>query len=163
MDIATLVMGAVAVALVILGYLQGDALHLAGLKAGWTMFRGVFPLLIAAFVIAGMIQVLLPRALVTRWLGEEAGFRGILIGCAAGGLTPGGPYVIFPIAASLYQAGVGIGVIVGYVAAWGLWSLGRLPFEVSLISPKFTLIRFVSTLAFPPLAGLIAHLFFKGA
>ena len=84
-----------------------------------------------------------------------------MIGCIAGALTPGGPYVSFPIVASLYKAGAGVGTVVAYVTAWSLWAVGRLPLEISLIGPKFTLIRFLSTLIFPPLAGLIARMFFS--
>lgn len=161
MNTATLVMAVITAILLFLAYSQGGNLPLAGLKVGGKMFLGVLPLLIFAFAIAGLVQVLVPQGLVLRWLGEKSGFKGILIGCLAGGLTPGGPYVSFPIVASLYKAGAGIGTTVAYITAWSLWAVGRLPFEISLIGPKFTLIRFLSTLIFPPLAGLIARAFFS--
>ncbi|MEW5767736.1 MAG: permease [bacterium] len=161
MNSAVIIMAGITLVLAIAGYLKGGGLHLLGLKAGTKMFWGVLPLLIFAFAIAGLVQVLIPTELIRRWLGEETGFKGIMFGCIAGGLTPGGPYVSFPIVVSLYQGGAGIGTVVAYVTAWSLWAVSRLPMEFSLIGPKVTIIRLVSTFIFPPIAGLIAHTFFS--
>jgi len=38
-----------------------------------------------------------------------------------------------------------------------------LPMEVGILGWKVTLIRVVCTFFFPPIAGLIAHIFFAGA
>jgi uncharacterized membrane protein YraQ (UPF0718 family) len=101
--------------------------------------------------------VLVPQDLITRWLGEEAGIRGILIGCVAGGLVPGAPYAVFPLVASLYREGAGMGTVVGFVSAWSLWSVTRLPVEIALIDPRAALMRYAVTFVVPPLAGMLAQ------
>ena len=161
MNTAFVVMIIIAVILLVVAYLQGDNLHILGLKKAGNMLLQVFPLLIAAFVIAGLVQVLIPREFIVKWLGQEAGLKGILFGTVAGGLTPGGPFVSFPIVASIYKSGAGIGTVVAYVTAWSLVAVGRLPYEISLISPKFAAIRLACTFFFPPVAGLIAWFFFS--
>jgi uncharacterized membrane protein YraQ (UPF0718 family) len=161
MNTATIIMGILALATLIVAYFMGEHLPLTGLKSGGKMFLGILPLLVFAFIIAGMIQVLVPREFVIKYLGAESGFKGIMIGCVAGALTPGGPFISFPIVASIWKAGAGIGTVVAFVTAWSLWAVGRLPYEISLIGPKFALIRFASTLVFPPLAGIIAQTFFS--
>lgn len=160
MNVAILIMSVLALALIMVAYFSGEGLHWIGLRAGGKMMWEVLPLLVAAFIIAGMIQVLVPRELISRWLGKEAGLKGIMIGCIAGAITPGGPYVSFPIVAAIYKAGASIGTVVGYVTAWSLWALARAPMEVALIGPRLTLIRFASTLIFPPIAGIIAQMIF---
>ncbi|MFQ5574182.1 MAG: permease [Terriglobia bacterium] len=161
MNIATVAMVLITIALAILAYLKDPPLLAAGAKAGGKMFTGVLVLLAAAFLIAGFIQVLVPREMISRWIGRESGLRGILVACVLGGVTPGGPYVSFPIVAALYKAGAGIGPVVAYVTAWSLWAAGRLPIELGLVGPKVTLVRFLSTFLLPPLAGLIAQTFFS--
>lgn len=89
-----------------------------------------------------------------------SGLRGILIASGLGALTPGGPYVSFPLVASLYESGAGIGSVVAFVTAWSLWGVTRLPLEIAFLGVRVTLIRIASTLIFPPLAGLIARRFF---
>jgi len=157
MDSATIIMALIAVALLVTSYFRGGDLPLAGLKAGGRTLWNNLPLLLLSFAVAGLAQVLIPRELISRWLGAGAGLRGIVLGCVAGGLVPGAPYAVFPIVAALYRSGAGLGAVVGFVSAWSLWSVGRLPTEVALIGPRVTLVRFLSTLIFPPVAGLIAH------
>jgi uncharacterized membrane protein YraQ (UPF0718 family) len=157
MDTTTLILAAVAAILLAVAFLRGRGLPMAGLlAAGRTLWRNLLILLLG-FVIAGLVQVLVPRELISRWLGAQAGVKGVLIGCVVGGLVPGAPYAVFPLVAGLYQAGAGLGAIVGFVAAWSLWSVSRLPLEVALIGPKPALVRYAITFVVPPLAGLLAN------
>ena len=160
MLITTIVMGVIAAILFYLAYHKGGGAHILGLKTSGNMLLQIIPLLIFAFIIAGMVQVLLPRELLAKWVGAESGMRGILIGTVAGGLSPGGPIISLPIAAGLLRAGAGIGTMVAYLTAWSLWAFARMPLEVGIMGWKFTLIRLASTFFFPPIAGLIAQSFF---
>ncbi|MBW2147729.1 MAG: permease [Deltaproteobacteria bacterium] len=161
MFIPTIIMGALAIVLLFIGYHNGQGQHLSGIKSGLTMVFEILPLLVFAFIVAGMVQVLLPRELLSRWVGAESGIRGIIVGAVAGGFTPGGPFVSLPVVAALLQSGAGIGTMVAFMTGWSLWAVSRLPMEVGILGWKFTLIRFVSTFFFPPLAGLIAHTIFS--
>lgn len=156
----TLVMAAIAVILLALAYRRGDGTHLQGIEAGARLLVQILPLLFFAFVVAGLAQVLIPAHVISRWVGTESGLRGILIGCVAGGLTPGGPYTSFPIVAGLYKAGASAGTIVAFLTAWSLWAVSRLPLEIGFLGPKLTLIRFLSTLVFPPIAGVVVNFLF---
>ncbi|MEE9463873.1 MAG: permease, partial [Bacteroidales bacterium] len=111
----TVVMFIIALALFIIATLQGEGKNVAGLKSAWNMTLQIIPLLIFAFIIAGLVQTLLPRDLISTWVGDESGFRGILFGTLAGALTPGGPYVSLPIAAGLLKTGASIPTMVAFV------------------------------------------------
>jgi len=162
MVIPTVVMAIIAVILVIIGYSKGEGQHVTGLKSALKMTTDILPLLVFAFIVAGMIKVLLPQELMSRWVGEESGFRGILIGTVAGGLMPGGPYVSLPLAAGLLRAGAGLGTMVAFLTAWSLWAVARMPMELGIMGWRFTLVRFACTFFFPPIAGFLAQTFFSG-
>jgi hypothetical protein len=53
--------------------------------------------------------------------------------------------------------------MVAFLTGWSIWAIGRLPMEIGILGWKFTAIRIASTIIFPPIAGLIAHLFFSNA
>ncbi len=153
----TRILAVVSLVLLVIAFRQDRNLPLEGLEAGWrTLWRNL-PLLLLGFLVAGLAQVLIPRDLITRWLGEEAGLKGVLIGCVVGGVVPGAPYATFPLVAALYQGGASLGAVVGFVSAWSLWSVSRLPVEMALIDPKPALIRYTITFVVPPLAGLVAE------
>jgi uncharacterized protein len=157
MLVPTLIMMVLAIILLYIGYQKGEGQHLVGLKAAYKMTVEILPLLVFAFIIAGMAQVLIPHELLSKWVGEESGIRGLLIGTLAGGLTPGGPYVSLPIIAGLLRTGAGVGTMVAFVTGWSLLAVGRLPMEFGILGWKFTLIRVASTFFFPPIAGWIAQ------
>ncbi len=163
MLIPTIIMGILAAVLLYLGYRGGEGAHIAGLKSAYNMTIEIVPLLAFAFIIAGMVQTLIPQETVAKWVGEESGLRGILIGSLAGGLTPGGPYVSLPIAAGLLRSGAGVGTMVAFLTGWSLYAVSRIPMEIGVLGWKLTAIRFASTLIFPPIAGLIAHALFSGS
>lgn len=157
----TVIMGLIASTLILVGYLKGGGLHTAGLRTAGKMTIQILPLLVCAFTVAGMAQVLIPHDILAKWVGAESGFRGIMIGAVAGGFAPGGPYVSLPIAAALLRAGASVGTMVAFLTGWSLWAVGRLPMEVGIMGWKFTLVRVACTFFFPPLAGILANRFFS--
>ena len=162
MLIPTIIMGVIAITLLIIAYNKGGGEYILGLKSAGNMLIEVIPLLIFAFIIAGMIQILVPHEMISRWIGAESGFRGLLVGSALGGIAPGGPFVSLPIAAGLLRAGASVGTMVAFLTGWSLWAVSRLPLEFGLLGWKFTLIRLACTFFFPPIAGLIANRLFSG-
>jgi len=161
MLIPTIIMGVIAVVLVVIGYQKGGGEHILGLKSAGNLLLQIIPLLILAFIVAGMVQVLVPTETISKWIGTESGLRGILIGTVAGGIAPGGPYISLPIAAALLRAGASIGTMVAFLTGWSLWAVTRLPLEVGIMGWKFALIRLACTFFFPPIAGLIANRLFS--
>lgn len=141
-------------------FLKGKAIFLSGVNSGLKLFLGILPMLLFAFILAGLIQALFPKEAINRWIGKESGLRGIFLGCVAGSLVPGGPYTSFPIVAGLAKAGASIGTVVAFITAWSLWAISRLPIEIGTVGLKMALVRLASTFIFPPLAGIIAQTLF---
>ena len=162
MLIPTIIMGVIAIALLYIGYQRGGGEHVLGLKSAGNLLLQIIPLLIFAFIIAGMIQILIPQEIVAKWVGAESGFRGLLIGSVLGGLMPGGPMISLPIAAGLLRVGASIGTMVAFLTGWSLLAISRLPMEIGLMGWKFALIRLACVFFFPPIAGLIANKLFSG-
>lgn len=153
---------AIILALAAIGIVQqGPEIIVGGLAAGGVMMGKVLPLMITALVLAGMIQVIISRETVSKWLGKDTGIKGILLAGVAGALIPGGPYVYYPIAASILLSGAGIGTVVTFVMAKKLWSLLRLPMEMALLGVEVTVVRIIVTLVFPFIAGIVANTFFR--
>jgi len=155
MDTISFIMVLISAIIFLFALLQDRPMALQGLQLSLGTIWQNLPLLLSSFLIAGMLQVLIPRELINAWLGNQAGTKGIVLGCLAGGLIPGSPYAIFPIVASLYKAGASLATVVSFVTAWSLWSVSRLPVEMALIEPRAALVRFLITFLMPPIAGLV--------
>ena len=144
--------------LTFIAYQRGPDIALAGFKSGGKLFWDILPAMVFAFIAAGMIMQVLPRDTLIRWLGEESGLRGLLIATLAGSITPGGPFVQFPIVAALFKAGAGIAPMMAYITAWSLLGVNRLfIFEMPLLGMKLSISRFIVSMIFPIIIGLITR------
>src|ERR1051325_5424877 len=112
MDTSTVVMMTAALAMLTVVYFKSPEAAQHGLSATGSLILEITPRMIAAFLLAGMVQAIVPQELIVRWMGHGSGFRGILVGMTLGGVTPGGPMTHFPIIASFYKMGVGVGPLV---------------------------------------------------
>lgn len=118
----------------------------------------IAPLVVIAVLMAGFVQALVPRELVSRWLGTKSGMKGILLASVAGAITPGGPWFSFPLVVALAAAGADLGALVAYITAWTAIALHRtLVWEIPLMGGDFTLVRVLASLPLPVIAGLIAR------
>ncbi len=127
-------------------------------KTDLEMVVVITPRLGAALLLAASIQVLLPREKVARWLGDQAGLKGMLLATAAGMVTPGGPMTSFPVVNALHEAGTGRRALVAYVTSWSTQGFQRiLMWELPLMGLEFAAFRFLVSLPLPIVAGLISR------
>jgi len=116
------------------------------------------PKILCGFFIAAAVPILIPREVLATWVGRESGAHGLLVASVAGALVPGGPMMIFPLAASFRLAGAGMPTIISFVSAWSLFGLNRtIIWEMSFLPVEFVLMRVLVCLPLPVLAGLVAH------
>lgn len=155
-----LVPAALLVTLMIVAFVKRGAGGVGdGFRETGSLLGKVAPNLIIGFTLAGFLTMLLPQDLVVRWMGAGSGWKGLLVGSAAGTLTPGGPFTHFPILASLLTRGAAVGPVCAYIAAWAMLGVHRiLVWESPILGWKFVAIRFVSSFFVPPIVGFLAQL-----
>lgn len=115
------------------------------------------PKVLCGFFVAAAVPILVPREVLARWIGRDSGLRGLGVASLAGALVPGGPMMIFPLAASFRLAGAGTPTIIAFVTAWSLYGLNRtVIWEMSFLNIDFVLLRVAICLPFPILLGWLA-------
>jgi len=144
---------ALAVALV-----RDPQLVVRGFQSSGRLLGGVWMELALGFVLAGLLDVLIPAPVLSRWLGSENLGRGILVGWAAGLVMPGGPYLVFPVAANLLRSGAAPGPLICLLTAKTLVSpIRMLTYEAPLLGWPLTLARLIPGVLLPPVLGLIGQ------
>ena len=133
-----------------------------GYRTGLELAVSVAPQVALGFVLAGLITVVVPPDLIGRAIGEESGLQGVLIATAAGVLTPGGPFLQFPLVASLARGGAGVGPLAAYLTAWSLIGLNRaIVWEVPLLGGTFAIARYAISLVAPVAIGLLMPILYR--
>lgn len=135
-----------------------DSFYMA-LEEDFQLILYILPKLGAALLIASFIQALVPPGLISRWLGENSGARGLAVATIAGTTTPGGPMTSFPLVTALHEAGTARPPLIAYVTSWSTMGLQRVfMWEVPLMGVEFAAIRFVSSIPLGFVAGLLSRL-----
>ena len=118
------------------------------------IFIGIVPM---ALLAAGFLTPLVPGDFVARWLGDAAGMTGIMIATLTGWCLPVPPIVFYPIIAVLLKTGAGLPQLTALIVAWSVFGIHRtILMELPLMGRYFVTLRLLSSMAFPPFAGLIA-------
>lgn len=138
--------------------IAGREAFIASAETASVQTLALIPRIALGLLIAGLVTVLLPSAVIAGWLGHASGFRGILIATGLGVIMPGGPMTSFPLVLALFHAGADMGALIAFLTSWGLNSLFRLlVWEVPFLGSEFALTRFVICLPLPLLTGLLAR------
>ena len=155
------VMGSLTILMAIWAFTKSPDLPLRGLQVGVELLQDVWLPLLLGFCLAGFFDVLISRDVLVKWMGEQSGLQGIFLGWLIGLLMPGGPYVVFPIAASLLKQGIGVGPLITFITAKSLLSPIRMfSWEVPFLGWPFTAARTIPSLLLPPVIGIIGQRLF---
>ena len=162
-DPTLLILVALLVVAVILAFVKGGSnAALQGIVQSGRLLESIWLRLPLGFILGGLIQVLIPRGLVSRWLGPASGIKGVLIGTLVSVILSGAPYVMLPIVASLYLAGAGPGPIIALCTGQTLLGLQNLiVWQIPFLGVGLPLARFIVSLLITPLVGLLGALVFK--
>ena len=143
--------------LLVIKWRHGNAGVKQGVNQASSMLRRIAPMMVMGMVKAAMASVALPSEVINRWLGDESGVTGILIGIAVGASVPAGPYVVIPLLGTLMANGAGVGPLAAFLTAWSVITISRsLVWEYPFLGAPFAISRYHVALSFPLIAGFLA-------
>jgi len=158
MNSATIILWCIAGALFLYSWKEGTGTVKRGGLLAWETTKQNALLLILAFIIVGFVNILSPDELVKTWIGPNSVWRGILLAESIGMMLPGGPYVVFPLIAILFEAGAGLAPVITVITSWSTQSLLTISFELPFMGWRFTVIRWSIGLFIPLFSGVAALL-----
>jgi uncharacterized membrane protein YraQ (UPF0718 family) len=105
MDTSTWILLGLVVVATAVAFARDPRLPVDAFRASGRLLSSVWIDLALGFLLAGLIDALISPATLLKWLGDGQGLRGIVVGWGIGLLMPGGPYLLFPMVASLFSKG----------------------------------------------------------
>ena len=136
---------------------RGRPVLRASMREGAMDFINIVPRIALGVIGSGYIAAVIPREIITGWLGPNSGWLGVLTAVIAGAATPGGPVVGFSIGAVALKVGGGSPQVIAYVVAWALFAFQRMIlWEVPFMPARFVWFRAAVSVPFPFLAAALA-------
>lgn len=125
------------------------------LKIGGKQFVNVLPFLIAVFTLIGVLEVFVPERAVTALMGGSRGLLAPVFSAFIGGVMSGPPAASYPMARFLLSQHASVGSVATFLIAWVAVSTISLPVEIKMLGSRFAWTRWVLTLVFSVLCGVV--------
>ncbi len=128
-----------------------------------TLLATIVPLIALGILLGGLARELADPKRIAPILGVQSGWNGLVLATALGAITPGGPFAAFPIVYALFLAGADVGAVIAYVTAWSVIGVHRvIIWEWPLLGHEFVIVRVLSSLPLPVIAGALARIIARG-
>jgi uncharacterized membrane protein YraQ (UPF0718 family) len=113
----------------------------SALLKAWKSFIGLLPALAGVLALIGLILTVLSPEIITKALGQNTGFWGMMLTSIIGAITLIPAFIAFPMAASLLNSGAGLVQIAVFVSTLTMVGTITAPLEAKYFGWKETLLR----------------------
>ncbi len=132
---------------------------LASLKFAWKSFRSMALLVVMTIWVIGFLLAFLPPRIISKSIGPEAGFQGVILAALFGSIVLIQAFIAFPLAGSFLRQGANVSAIAAFVTTLVMVGIVTAPLEAKFFGKKFTLwrnsISFVFALIIAYVMGIV--------
>ena len=104
-------------------------------------FIRIFPTVLIIIILIGLLLGFVPQSEISRIVGKEAGFRGILVIALLGAVLHIPSLISFPLAASLLKGGASVTSVAVFITTLTMIGMVTLPLEIRELGKKMALLR----------------------
>lgn len=118
------------------------------LKKAWKSFENILPQFLSILVLIGIILAILSPEMISRVLGQQSGWIGMMIASLIGSITLIPGFVAFPLASALLKSGAGYMQIAVFISTLMMVGIVTIPVEVEYFGRKAAILRNVMAFIF---------------
>ena len=144
----TKILYVVAVVLLLLSWFKDRQKTKMALKKAWKAFENILPQFLIIILIVGMALAVLNPDVISRLIGQESGWFGLVIASLIGSITLIPGFVAFPLASALLKSGAGFMQIAIFISTLMMVGIVTIPVEIKYFGRKATLTRNLLAFAF---------------
>jgi uncharacterized membrane protein YraQ (UPF0718 family) len=137
----TVFLYALALSCLLLSFIRDRKKTKKSLMVAKKAFFNIFPELSAIFILVGVVLAVLSPQLISRIIGGQSGFAGMLITSLVGAITLIPGFIAFPLAKSLFDSGAGVSQIVVFISTLMMVGFVTAPLEARYFGKRQTLLR----------------------
>ena len=125
------------------------------LKIAFKTFLRILPIILIIVVFIGFLLGFLPPQIISKVVGEQAGFLGVLVTAVLGSVLFIPALIAFPLAASLLNGGASIMSVAAFITTLTMVGVVTLPLELREMGKKITILRNIFSFIFAIIIALI--------
>jgi uncharacterized membrane protein YraQ (UPF0718 family) len=139
----------------ILSFIKDKKKTKMALKKAWKAFENILPEFLVVILLVGFLLAILNPEAISKIIGSESGWYGIVLAAIIGSVTLIPGFVAFPTAAILLENGAGYMQIAAFVSTLMMVGVITLPVETKYFGKKISVLRNVFAFFFSFIVALI--------
>lgn len=151
----TIALYVISLSALAVSFVKSKKKTLLALKKAWKAFENILPQFLSILVIIGIMLAILTPEQISKLLGSESGWYGVLLASLIGSITLIPGFVAFPLAAALLHSGAGTMQIAAFISTLMMVGIVTIPLEIKYFGKKATIIRNVSAFLFSLLVAVV--------
>ena len=144
-----------AIVLLIISFVRDKKKTKMALKKAWKAFENILPEFLVVILLVGFLLAILNPETISKIIGAESGWFGVILAGIIGSLTLIPGFVAFPTAAILLENGAGYMQIAAFVSTLMMVGIITIPVEMKYFGKKISILRNVLAFFFSFLVALI--------
>ena len=141
---ANLFIVSIAVAYIAIMIIKPD-MGIASAKNSLYYIKEMIMIMPVIFVLTALLDIWVPKEQIMRFLGKEAGVKGLIFSLILGSVSAGPIYAAFPLCVMLHKKGASIRNLVIILSAWAVVKVPMLLNELKFLGLEFMAVRWVLT------------------
>ena len=147
-----------AIVLLILSYIKDKKKTKMAIKKAWKAFENILPQFLVVIVLVGFLLAVFDPDTISKIIGAESGWIGVLLAGIIGSITLIPGFVAFPTAAILLENGAGYMQIATFVSTLMMVGIVTLPVEIKYFGKKISIMRNIFAFFFSFIVAIIIGL-----
>ena len=141
MNVTAIVINAIAIIGLLIAFTRDRKKAMKSLKIAGKSFIKMLPMVFIIIIIIGLLLGFVPPDQISRFVGEQSGFGGMLLVGAVGALMHIPALLSFPLAASLIEDGASVGAVAAFITTLTMIGTITLPLEIKELGKKMAVLR----------------------
>lgn len=142
----TIILYLLAFVFLIFSFIKDKNKTKKALKKAWKAFENILPQFLSILIIIGIMLVTLTPEMISKLIGYQSSWRGMLLAAIVGSITLIPGFVAFPLASALLKSGAGYMQIAVFISTLMMVGIVTIPLEIKYFGRKLTILR--NTMAF---------------
>ena len=130
-----------ALGCLILAFTKDRAKTKQSVKVAVKEFFRILPPVLIIIIFIGLLLGFVPPAEISKVIGEQSGFGGVLLIALLGAILHMPAFISFPLAGSLLKSGASISAVAAFITTLTMVGTATLPLEVKELGKKIALLR----------------------
>jgi len=111
------------------------------IKVAIKSFFRILPTVLIIIIFIGLLLGFVPPSVISKIVGEQSGFAGILLVALFGAIVHIPALISFPLAGSLLKSGASVAAVAAFIATLTMIGTITLPLEIKELGKKMALLR----------------------